>query len=103
MEFYTKNVTFCLWLKKIFGLKVLVNEKKMPVFSYKIVFILAKEIKNNNHVHKKKHFFMIFEFFGGKIHPGLRYKHEKSIFACKFFFANIYIWKQKQVCNQKRD
>ena len=55
-------------------------EKKSPVFFYKFTFILANETKDNNRVYKvlilanetkdnnrvykKKHFLVIFAFFG---------------------------------------
>ena len=49
---------------------------------------------NNNFVYKKKHFFVIFEFFGWKTQPGLRYKHKKSNFLpqfCVFAYEKMHI------------
>ena len=37
---------------------------KKGLFFYKVIFILANETKDNNRVYKKKHFLVIFGFFG---------------------------------------
>ena len=39
-------------------------EKKKACFFYKFFFILAYETKDNNPKYKKKHFHVIFGFFG---------------------------------------
>ena len=58
--------------------------------------------KNYNRVYKKKTLFRIFfGLFGGKTHPGLRYKHEKSSFACKFFFVKFTFEHKSKFATEK--
>ena len=45
---------------------------------------------------------MNFGLFGWKTHPGLRYKHKNSIFACKNFFSfNLYFSKKCKFATKK--
>ena len=74
----------------IFGLKVLVVEKKRPVFFLQICFYLSNRNKNNNHVYKKQHFFVIFGFFGVKNSSWTKSQilHAKTFFSQKFIFEH---------------
>ena len=64
--------------------------EKKGLFSLQIFFILANETKDNNRVFKKKHFHVIFGFFGRETHHGLRYKHKNVKFCMQSFFLNLY-------------
>ena len=63
MEIYTKKVTFSIWLDN-FWFEIMIVEKKRPVFFHIFIFILANETKDHNRVYKKKHFLVVFGFFG---------------------------------------
>ena len=93
MELYTKNVIFVYgWI--IFGLKVLVDEKKRPFLQ--IFFLLFEinqfEINQKKIEFTKKQFFVIFIFLGEKLILVYVKNTKSQILHAKFFFRkNLYL------------
>ena len=80
----------------VFMLKILVVEKKGPVFLTNL--FLSQQMK------QKKLFLVIFGFLGEKLSLDYVINTKSQILPVKiFFFRKIYFLAQKQVCNQKSD